>query len=108
VLYDDAFAEQCRDNVRRVAPSFHWDRVLAPLVAFCKAPQRSPDLLDDYARRRLAQSAAKLYRPRAGLRRELEIAREHVRDGGVKRLLHKAASRAAYRTGRKQPGPPQA
>ncbi|MCW2680639.1 MAG: hypothetical protein JWM62_2040 [Frankiales bacterium] len=108
VLYDPAFAQQCRENVAGVAPEFYWDRVLAPLVAFCRAPQRSPDLLDDYARRRLAQSAAQLYRPKRGLRRELEIAREHVRDGGVQKLVHKAASRLAYRTGRKQPGPPQA
>ena len=107
ILSDDDFAEQCRANVRAIAPEYHWSRVLAPLVAFCRRPRRAPDLLDDYARRRMARSAARLYRPRTGVRREVEIAVEHLRDGGVRQVASKAASRVAYMTGRKQPPPPQ-
>jgi glycosyltransferase involved in cell wall biosynthesis len=107
VLSDDGFAAQCKTNLAEMAPEFHWERALAPLVEFCRQPHRAPDLLDDYARRRLARSAARLYRPKTGLRREVEIAAEHLRDGGVRLLASKAASRVAYRTGRKQPPPPQ-
>ena len=107
VLSDEAFAQTCRDNLAALAPSYHWNVVLAPLVAFCRAPHRAPDLLDDYARRRLAKGAARLYRPKSGLRRELEIAVDHLRDGGVAKVSSKAASRIAYRLGRKTPPPPQ-
>ena len=107
VLSDDGFAEQCRQNVRALAPDYHWSRVLAPLVEFCRAPRRAPDLLDDYARRRMARGAARLYRPRSGVRREVEIAVDHLREGGVRRVATKAASRLAYATGRKQPPAPQ-
>ena len=107
MLSDGAFAQQCRDNLAELAPSFHWSVVLAPLVQFCRVPRRAPDLLDDYARRRLARGAARLYRPKSGVRREVEIAVDHLRDGGVARLTAKAASRVAYRLGRKTPPPPQ-
>ncbi len=101
VLYDDAFAEDCRAQVRRLAPRFHWSQVLAPLLAFCRDPRRAPDLVDEAARRRLARGAARAYAPRGPVRRELGIAADHLRDGGLRRLLSKAASRVAYRTGRK-------
>jgi glycosyltransferase involved in cell wall biosynthesis len=107
VLSDEEFAERCRANLREMAPEFHWTRVLAPLVEFCRTPHRAPDLMDDYARRRLARGAARLYRPRSGLRRELEITVDHLRDGGVRRVASKAVSRMAYRTGRKPAPPPQ-
>ena len=107
LLSDDALAARCRADVRALAPAYHWDRVLAPLVAFCRAPRRAPDLVDDDARRRLARGPARLYQPRSGLRRELAIAADHLRDGGVRQLARKAASRVAYATGRKQPSAPQ-
>ena len=105
VLADGEFAAQCRANVREVAPEYHWDRVLAPLVEFCRNPVRAPDLLDDYARRRMAQGAARLYRPKTGVRRELEILGDHLRDGGVPLVAAKARSRVGYLTGRKKPPP---
>jgi len=107
VLSDDEFAAACRDNVRALAPEYHWSRVLAPLVAFCRAPRRAPDLLDPYARRRLARGAARLHTPKTGVRREVEIAVDHLREGGVRQLASKAASRIGYVTGRKQPPPPR-
>ena len=45
VLGDDEEAAACRKNVARVAPRFTWDEVLKPLLAFCRAPRRAPDLL---------------------------------------------------------------
>jgi hypothetical protein len=54
-------------------------------------------------RRRLASGVGRLYRPRSGLRRELGIAVDHLRSGGVRLLASKAVSRVAYATGRKLP-----
>ena len=107
LLSDEGFAAACRARVAALAPSFHWSRVLAPLVAFCGAPRRAPDLVDDDTRRRLASGVGRLYRPRSGLRRELGIAADHLRSGGVRLLVRKAASRVAYATGRKAPPAPQ-
>ena len=103
LLVDDAFAGGCRANVAGLAPSFHWSRVLAPLLAFCASPRRAPDLVDEDTRRRLASGVGRLYRPRSGLRRELGIAVDHLRSGGVRLLASKAVSRVAYATGRKVP-----
>jgi hypothetical protein len=77
--------------------------VLAPLLAFCASPRRAPDLVDEDTRRRLASGVGRLYRPRSGLRRELGIAVDHLRSGGVRLLASKAVSRVAYATGRKVP-----
>jgi glycosyltransferase involved in cell wall biosynthesis len=106
VLYDEVFAQRCRDAVREVAPEYHWERVLAPLVAFCRSPRRAPDLLDGHARRQMVRSAGERYKPKTGLRRDLEIAADHLRDGGVAKVASKAVSRLAYATGRKTPPPP--
>jgi hypothetical protein len=105
VLYDEVFAQRCRDAVRETAPEYHWERVLTPLVAFCRSPRRAPDLLDAHARRQMVRSAGERYKPKTGLRRDLEIAADHLRDGGVVKVASKAVSRLAYVTGRKTPPP---
>ena len=38
---------EMRDNIRRVKRRFHWDRVLEPLVRFCREPRRAASLFDD-------------------------------------------------------------
>jgi glycosyltransferase involved in cell wall biosynthesis len=47
VLYDTAFAEQCRANVIRVRPALRWHHALTPLVDFCERPARAPDARAD-------------------------------------------------------------
>ena len=106
LLSDDAFAAQCRAQVAALAPSFTWSRVLAPLVAFCAAPRRAPDLADVDAPRRLARAVRRLRQPPGRVRREVETVADHLRAGGVPLLLSKAASRVAYVSGRKTPPAP--
>ena len=106
LLSDDALATRCRAGVRALAPDYSWDRVLAPLLAFCRAPKRAPDLADDATRRRLAHGPVRPYAHRSRLRRELDIAAEHLRDGGVRQLARKAVSRVVHVTGRGQPPAP--
>jgi len=45
VLGDEGVARACRLNVARVAPNFVWEEALAPLLGFCRAPRRAPDLV---------------------------------------------------------------
>ena len=103
LLQDDAVAADCRAAVRALAPQSAWPRVLAPLLAFCAAPRRAPDLADPDGRRHLERGAGRLYAPRGPVRRELCIVVEHLQDGGVRRLVGKAADRLARRAGRAVP-----
>lgn len=62
---------ECRSNVMALAPEMTWEKALAPLVEFCRSPQRAPDLADKefrYVRtdpavpiRRSPQHMAKLF-----------------------------------------------
>ena len=40
---DRALFETCRANVERLAPEMTWERSLAPILEFCRAPRRAPD-----------------------------------------------------------------
>lgn len=46
LLDDEDLRRECRQRAEDVARRFAWDRVLEPLVAFCRHPVRAPDLLD--------------------------------------------------------------
>jgi len=46
LLDDAAFSAACRDAAARVGPRYRWSAVLEPLLEFCRAPARAPDLLD--------------------------------------------------------------
>jgi glycosyltransferase involved in cell wall biosynthesis len=108
MLDDAVFAKTCRENVAALAPDFRWSRVLRPLVEFCRAPHRAPDLLDPWASRRLAKSAATVYRPMTGWRRDLALIGDHYREGGGGKLLRKTLSRVLFTLRLKSPPPPQA
>lgn len=44
VLYDERFAETCRDNIRRCRNDFFWSNVTLALVSFCREPHYAADL----------------------------------------------------------------
>jgi GT2 family glycosyltransferase/glycosyltransferase involved in cell wall biosynthesis len=46
ILDDEAFHASCRAAIERVAPDYRWSKVLEPLLEFCRAPVRAPDLVD--------------------------------------------------------------
>jgi GT2 family glycosyltransferase/glycosyltransferase involved in cell wall biosynthesis len=46
LLDDDAFNRSCRSAIERVVPTYRWSTVLEPLLEFCRAPSRAPDLVD--------------------------------------------------------------
>ncbi|MGZ4664662.1 MAG: glycosyltransferase [Frankiaceae bacterium] len=103
LLDDETFAKLCRERELELAPDYAWSRVLRPLIDYCRAPQRAPDLLDGYSRRRMARGAARSYLPQSGWRRDLELVAEHWQDGGARRLTRRAVSRVGYLTGLKKP-----
>jgi glycosyltransferase involved in cell wall biosynthesis len=68
--------------------AFVWDRVVAPLAAFCAAPARSPDLVLDRVDR--AQAGVDGPAARVGV---LDRLRAGWREGGSGLLLRRAAAR---------------
>jgi GT2 family glycosyltransferase/glycosyltransferase involved in cell wall biosynthesis len=101
-LFDDDFARQCRVNVERTAREFTWPVALAPLIEFCRAPRRATDLArhgarDEHQRERLDGTS---------MRRDLGLASQYLREGGIRELTRRAAGRVrtkglAWRAGRK-------
>lgn len=89
VLYDAAFAEQCRTRISAVRERFTWENVLAPLTAFCRDPRPAAD--------RLAASGPLVRTPpvkRAeALRRDLALFREYLDSGGAVEVARRATGR---------------
>jgi glycosyltransferase involved in cell wall biosynthesis/GT2 family glycosyltransferase len=46
LLTDEERRAACRAAVSRCVEEFRWQRTLAPLLEFCRAPRRAPDLVD--------------------------------------------------------------
>ncbi|MGH3744734.1 MAG: hypothetical protein ACRDTP_07740, partial [Mycobacteriales bacterium] len=84
------------DASRALGRSYGWDEVLAPLLAFCRAPRRAPDLTDPVTRRLIdrAGETVRAPKPAAGLRGEVGLARDYLRDGGIRLLARRAVTRA--------------
>jgi glycosyltransferase involved in cell wall biosynthesis len=55
LLADDAARAESAAAAARLATDYRWSTVLAPLVAFCARPARSPDLLADDTARAIAR-----------------------------------------------------
>jgi hypothetical protein len=101
----DALLELVEDTDRRrhasaasreLGQSYAWESVLAPLLAFCRAPRRAPDLTDAVSRRLIELAGQTVRAPKSapGLRGEVGLARDYLRDGGAGLLTRRAASRA--------------
>jgi GT2 family glycosyltransferase/glycosyltransferase involved in cell wall biosynthesis len=85
-LYDAAFVARCRENVARLQPEYAWSRTLAPLLDFCRYPRRAADAvveIEPAGRRKVS----------AMLRRDLDLARQHLAEGGVGLTMRRAGGR---------------
>jgi len=100
VLDDDALAARCREGAARAATGFTWSSALAPLVAFCRAPHRAPDLLDGLGPP--PPGALDGSRP-FDLRRDLALLRSYLGDGGPAEVARRAYGRVGRRHLRSRP-----
>jgi GT2 family glycosyltransferase/glycosyltransferase involved in cell wall biosynthesis len=102
-LYDEDFAAFCRGNVERVRERFTWERALEPLLQFCRAPRRAPDLAAGQDRDgggssrvvlpgRLVQTS---YVPH--LRGDLRLVKEYLTLGGPSEVVRRVAGRVRRR-----------
>ncbi|MHA6693986.1 glycosyltransferase family 4 protein [Homoserinimonas sp. A520] len=79
-LFDESFAENARMNVRRVAEDFTWERVLAPLTEFVRAPARAADHGAPGGRGATMGKTRKPY----GFRHNARMALHHLQHSGVR------------------------
>jgi glycosyltransferase involved in cell wall biosynthesis len=93
LLEDDAARADAAAAVRKIAPDFAWSRALAPLVAFCAAPRRAPDLVDRETAGRLAAVGKSAARQRRGPFHVAASLRRHVRNGRGPEVLRMALRR---------------
>jgi GT2 family glycosyltransferase/glycosyltransferase involved in cell wall biosynthesis len=94
LLTDEELAQRCRDNIAAYVPSATWSTALEPLVRFCRAPRRAPDLVGDLGAARLARpvaSAGTGYVP--SVRGDLGLVREYLEQGGVREVVRRASGR---------------
>ncbi|HUQ63940.1 MAG TPA: glycosyltransferase [Acidimicrobiales bacterium] len=92
LLGDAELRSNLRQRCRVVASELAWPKVTEPLVEFCRAPRRAPDLLDPDIVANLPRRLGRVTsgRPfgdavRAGLR--------HLRAGGPRELVESVAAR---------------
>jgi len=93
LLDDEGFRKGCVENVARVTPGLLWSQGLRPLVEFCRAPRRAPDLLDADATHHLRRDLAPGRRGRAGWRDDLRTGVEYLQWGGPRLVARKALGR---------------
>ncbi len=89
-LLDDAeLAQGCREASGRLADEYRWSQVLQPLIEFCRAPRRAPDLVDPD----MAAAMPSITAHRRSIPPELLAVARLVRDGDVRTLVRKTGVR---------------
>lgn len=92
VLFDDAFAEVTRANVRRVAQEFTWSKTLAPLIEFMRSPHHASDFGSRGSRAASLETAR-----RYGFWHDMSMAWHHLRHSGPRVFLTKLWRRLGRR-----------
>jgi len=93
LLGDDALRARMGANAAALAAELTWPQVLAPLVAFCRAPRRAPDLLDPTVTAGLRRDLAQVKERWRGVGYDLRTGLDHLRQGGPGLAARKAYGR---------------
>jgi GT2 family glycosyltransferase/glycosyltransferase involved in cell wall biosynthesis len=88
-LYDTEFISACTARIAAVAQRFAWPTALSPLVEFCRDPRPAADRLPGSADLVVTDPL----RGRQMLRRDVDLVREYLADGGPKELARRVAGR---------------
>ncbi len=89
VLFDEKFAASVRQNVARVRERFVWERALAPLLEFVRAPHPAADRADG----RVDRSAGGKRRKPYGAGHDLRMFWHYLRADGPGSALRRVTSR---------------
>jgi hypothetical protein len=97
VLDDPEFHASCCEASGRLAEGLRWSEAVKPLVEFCRAPRRSPDLLDPEMGPAILIPATANPFHRTGWRQDVRIIRELWSEGQLPLVLRKALGRIRRR-----------
>lgn len=102
VLYDEEFAAGCRERIAVVRERFTWERVLAPLVDYCRSPRPAADRLtgNEPLTRDAPLGASGV------LRRDAKLIKEYLNVGGPTEVARRAAGRLRRLAGGRTPERP--
>jgi glycosyltransferase involved in cell wall biosynthesis len=95
LLDDKARAEACRENIRAAVPDLVWSRTLRPLVEFCRAPRRAPDLMEGLIGEDAGPHPTELTPAPRGLGADVALVVRYLREGGPVLLVTKVRNRAS-------------
>ena len=94
LLTDDEFAASCRTAIATTVPEFRWERVLEPILEFCRHPHRAADLVDPRQRVMVGDPMAQAMWGHGGLRHTAKVALAHLRNKEYDELSRKLKMRA--------------
>jgi GT2 family glycosyltransferase/glycosyltransferase involved in cell wall biosynthesis len=94
LLTDDARREACSRASAGLAEEFRWNRVLQPLVEFCRTPRRAADLVDPRVADTFDTGMPQLGPPGRKWRDYVTLVVEHARHGEYNELARKVYARA--------------
>jgi len=98
LLDDEELAAACRKRVAAAAADLTWAKVLTPLVEFCRAPRRAPDLVRSLGPP--APSGTGLPLQPWDLREDVALLRMYLRAGGPSEVVRRGYGRVRTRLGR--------
>ncbi|MEY2463505.1 MAG: hypothetical protein QOH64_1643 [Acidimicrobiaceae bacterium] len=97
-MFDDHdFRARCREASARLAVGLRWSEAVKPLVEFCRAPRRSPDLLDPEMGPAILIPATANPFHRTGWRQDVRIIRLLWSEGSAPLVVRKALGRIRRR-----------
>lgn len=96
LIEDPAARRAAADASRNLGEAYRWDRVLTPLLDYCRSPRRAPDLVDPTAQWNLQRpfDPVRAPTPEAGWRGEVALAKQYLDKGGVGLLAKRVGNRA--------------
>jgi glycosyltransferase involved in cell wall biosynthesis len=93
LLTEADLAKACGAASRELGEEMRWSRVLRPLIDFCAAAERAPDLLDE-EQKKLAHSDLVMSTTTGGrLRTDLVTLKAYWREGGIRTVWANASRR---------------
>ena len=93
LLDDSELAADCRKRIDEIVPELVWAETLRPLVEFCRAPRRAPDLMQKMVGDDSDLHPTELTPAPKGLVQDLRLAVRYLREGGVGLLARKVRDR---------------
>jgi hypothetical protein len=89
LLDEPELIASCAAASAKLADEYRWSRVLEPLIEFCRAPHRAPDLVDPD----MAAAIPSIRANRRGIRADLKAFAKLASSGDLRSLVRKSGSR---------------